>query len=109
MNFNEYQKLAMVTRNPNLDRNAQLAMGALGLTGEAGETAELVKKHLYHDHPLDVDKLAKEIGDVMWYLASLSQSLGLKLEDVAVKNIEKLKARYPDGFSAQKSLFRNDY
>lgn len=108
MEFNEYQQLAIVTRNPALGKEAQLAMGALGLTGEAGETAEMIKKHLYHDHPLDIEKLSKEIGDVLWYIASLSQSVGLKLEDVAAKNIEKLKARYPQGFSAQKSLFRNE-
>lgn len=53
-------------------------------------------------------ELVKELGDIMWYVASMSQTLGVPLERVAIMNIEKLKARYPDGFSAQKSLFRSE-
>ena len=83
-----------------------LTMGALGLCGEAGEFADLVKKHLYQGHPLDRGHLKKELGDVAWYLAISAEALDLSLSEVLQANIDKLKARYPEGFAAERSRRR---
>jgi NTP pyrophosphatase (non-canonical NTP hydrolase) len=106
MELNQYQKYALVTANKDLDERGRIANGALGLAGEAGEAADLVKKHLFHDHPLDKDKLRSELGDVLWYVATLADAVGLELDDIASQNVEKLRARYPEGFSAERSLNR---
>ena len=87
---------------------ADLANKGLGLCGEAGEVAELLKKHLYHGHPLDREKLRNELGDVLWYVATLASDLGIPLSDVASANVDKLRKRYPDGFSAEASAKRAD-
>lgn len=108
MDFNEYQQLAKTTVAAYENKELALAIFTLGLVGEAGEVSEVIKKHLGHGHPLDKEKVEKELGDVFWYLAVLSDFLELKLEDIAVKNIEKLKKRYPEGFSSQKSINRKD-
>lgn len=106
--FSEYQRLAMVTA-PELESTAQsITIRTLGLAGEAGEVVEHVKKHLGHGHKLDVEKVAKELGDVLWYVATLCDALGLDMGNVASANIEKLKARYPEGFSAAASIHRVD-
>ncbi len=108
MTINEYQELAMRTANPEVDRDGMLLNGVMGLCGEAGEVIDIVKKHLFHLHPLDAYKLKDELGDVAWYLALTSHALGLTLEEVLEHNIEKLKKRYPEGFSAEKSLHRTE-
>ena len=105
MTGSEYQKLAMRTANENC-RN--LSNVGLGLTGEAGECAEIIKKHLHHEHPLNREHLLKEISDTLWYVALGCEVLGANLDDVMQLNIDKLKARYPDGFSADKSLHRKE-
>ena len=82
---------------------------ALGLAGESGEIADHVKKVMFHGHPLDDptrDKIAKEIGDILWYCAMGAQGIGLGLGDIARMNVEKLKKRYPEGFSTDNSLNR---
>jgi NTP pyrophosphatase (non-canonical NTP hydrolase) len=78
----------------------------LASLARGGEVIELVKKHLHHGHPFDPELLQKELGDVLWYLAEMCSANSLSLEDVAKKNIAKLRARYPEGFSAQASLNR---
>ena len=83
-----------------------ISWNALGLVGEAGEVADLVKKGIYHQHGLDRDKLIKEIGDVQWYVAALCSTLGVTLEHVMARNIEKLQARYPEGYSPAASRHR---
>lgn len=110
MNFNDYQQAALRTANtgPERARSDRLANWALGLIGEAGEIAEEMKKHLYHDHELDHAALVKELGDVMWYLAVLAHEVGVELEEVATTNIAKLRRRYPGGFSSAHSIQRMD-
>ncbi|HEX6289477.1 MAG TPA: nucleoside triphosphate pyrophosphohydrolase family protein [Herpetosiphonaceae bacterium] len=108
MNFDEYQDSARRTLSAALDRRERLAMTALGLVGEAGECSEAIKKHLFHGHPLDQAALAKELGDVLWYVAMLADACGLDLESIAAQNITKLRARYPEGFSAQASIERDE-
>ena len=101
-----YQERALVTAGPLETERDRLVCGALGLTGEAGEAADLVKKHLYHGHPLDRVKLQKELGDVLWYLVLVADALGLTLSDVAEANLVKVGERYPDGFDPARSLHR---
>lgn len=106
MNVNEYQKLAMTTKNPELQGRDLLINSVMGLCGESGEVIDLVKKHVSHNHPLNREKLIDELGDVAWYLAECATALDLTLEEVLIKNIEKLKKRYPEGFSTERSINR---
>lgn len=108
MNLGQYQNLAIRTANSDLTYREKVSNFAMGLAGEAGETVDYLKKCLYHGHYMDVDVVEKELGDVLWYVAVLADTIGLDLEDIAEKNIAKLKARYPDGFSKAKSINREE-
>jgi NTP pyrophosphatase (non-canonical NTP hydrolase) len=107
LTLNEYHRLAYRTARERESGERALLVAALGLAGESGEFAELVKKHLFHDHPFDRDKAIKEVGDVLWYVAQACTALGIQLEEVAEKNINKLKERYPEGFTSERSIHRN--
>lgn len=106
MTVNEYQKLAMRTLNPALEKKDVLINGVMGLCGESGEAIDIVKKHLAQGHELNKEHLAKELGDVAWYLAETATAIGYSLEDILQMNIDKLKARYPEGFDTDGSLHR---
>ena len=106
MTINEYQKLAMTTLNPELSQKDVLINGVMGLCGESGEAIDIVKKHLHQGHPLEKEKLSKELGDIAWYLAETAYALDLPLERILWDNLEKLKKRYPEGFSSEKSQRR---
>lgn len=108
MKLNEYQRLALRTAGNHGDLAKTLMYTALGLNGEAGETAELIKKAFFHGHELDRDALKKELGDVLWYLAVMADALDMPLEDIARHNIDKLARRYPQGFSRERSRNRSD-
>lgn len=108
MTVNEYQKLAMITLNPELDKKDVLINGVMGLCGESGEAIDIVKKHLAQGHTLDREKLIKELGDIAWYLAETAYALDVPLEEVLRRNIEKLRARYPEGFDTDRSIRRED-
>lgn len=108
MQGNEYQKKALRTLNPQLSEKDVLINGVMGLCGESGEAIDLVKKHLAQGHPLDKEKLAKELGDIAWYLAETAYAIGYNLDDILNMNIAKLETRYPEGFDAQKSMERAD-
>ena len=108
MTVNEYQRLAMATLNPALSKKDVLINSVMGLCGEAGEAIDIVKKHLAQGHELDREALAKELGDVAWYLAEAATALDMELEDILAANIEKLRRRYPEGFSAEGSINRNE-
>lgn len=103
---NDYQRQAMRTLNPALGERDVLINGVMGLCGEAGEAIDLVKKHLAQGHALDRERLAKELGDVAWYLAETATAIGCDLETILAENLEKLRARYPDGFDAERSVHR---
>lgn len=107
MTPNEYQAQAMRWLNPALSEKGTLINGVMGLCGESGEVIDLVKKHLSQGHPLDREALAKELGDVAWYLAETAYVLGYPLEEIFRMNLEKLSARYPDGFSTERLLHRS--
>ncbi len=106
MTINEYQKLALTTQNPELTKKEALLNGVMGLCGEAGEAIDIVKKWLAQGHELDKEHLAKELGDVAWYLAAAAAAIDVPLEDILQANIDKLKKRYPEGFEAKKSVER---
>ena len=106
MTINEYQKLAMTTLNPKLNETEVLLNGVMGLCGESGEAIDLVKKWMMQGHDLDKAHLAKELGDIAWYLAETATAIGCDLESILQENIDKLKARYPDGFDANRSQHR---
>ena len=108
MTVNEYQKLAMTTLNPNLSKKDILINGVMGLCGEAGEAIDIVKKHLAQGHPLDREKLLKELGDIAWYLAEVATVLGYDLEDILQANIDKLRKRFPEGFEVERSIYREE-
>lgn len=108
MRFDDYQNDSLQTSAYYEDRTLALAIFGLGVAGEAGEVSELIKKQVGHGHPADRDKVAKELGDVLWYVAAIATEYGLSLGEVARLNIEKLRARYPEGFSTQASLARVD-
>jgi len=119
MTGSEYTKLAMRTndgectdrlekriwlegRYSNTDVGGVLD-ACLGLTGEAGEVVDLIKKWIFHEKPLDKEHLQKELGDCCWYLAMMCYSFGFDLDEIMQMNIDKLKARYPQGFSTERS------
>lgn len=104
--MNEYQTAAIRTAARYEDTNIRLSVRALGLAGEAGEFADMIKKVVGHGHEIDYDKMAAELGDVLWYVANLADSLNFDLNDIAQMNVDKLKKRYPDGFTTERSINR---
>lgn len=108
MTFEEYEERALRTEM-NLPAPALTIKASLGLAGEAGETVELIKKAWFHGRELDREKLKKELGDVLWYVAALARAQGLTLREVAEGNIAKLDERYPDGvYSHEACATRKD-
>ena len=105
MTGHEYQILASRTSR-NLTSQDHLLNGVLGLAGEAGEVADLLKKAYFQGHPLDFARVAGELGDIAWYLAEAATGLGYDLDDILAANINKLRKRYPDGFEAERSMHR---
>ena len=113
MRANEYQKLAARTLIDKPDREItddeiMIIWNAIGLAGEAGEVVDTIKKAIFHQHGLNQTQLIKEIGDVLWYVAALCTKLGIDMESVMIQNIEKLKRRYPNGYSSEDSRSRVD-
>lgn len=122
MTDNEYSNLALRTApdDPTKPRTRDLEITgdqkemllmALGLCGEAGEVADMVKKHIFHGHPMDETKLlkmVKELGDILWYTNyGAVRVAGVDLGVVKEINIAKLQARYPEGFSQERSIHRS--
>lgn len=109
---NDFQRAAMRTASgmnyDNAGENGLLLNGLMGLNGESGECIDIMKKHIFQGHELDREHLIEELGDVAWYLAVCCEGLGVSLEEVMKKNIDKLKTRYPEGFDKARSINRND-
>lgn len=122
MYANEYQQLAMRTNDGNatyrlsnmVDNHLDdpridvggILNGCLGLSGEAGEFNDMVKKWIFHEKDLDIDHAQKEVGDILWYIAMICHSFGWDMGEIMQKNVDKLKARYPDGFDVALSAHR---
>lgn len=122
MNANEYQKLAMRTndgraterlmyRNMINDSSKEHDIGGifnacLGLSGEVGEFNDMIKKWIFHENELDVDHAKKEMGDILWYVAMMCESFGWDMGEIMQMNIDKLMARYPEGFDVERANHR---
>ena len=106
MQTDHFTKDVIRTVNKTLEPNEHLTNAALGLTGEAGEVAEIVKKAMFQGHSLNRDKIAEELGDVMFYVAYMADTIGMTLDQIMSQNVAKRRNRYPDGFSVQKSVNR---
>jgi len=107
MRANDYQKAALRTAS-TLEPKDLVLNGALGLAGESGEVADHIKKHLFQGHELKKEHLAKELGDICWYIAIMAEGLGYTLEEIMQMNVDKLMKRYPNGFEAERSLHREE-
>lgn len=105
MNGNEYQKLAARTINTNLAPKGQENHALHGMVGEIGELHSLYQK-LYQGHEFDEEHAMKELGDLLWFVAEYCTSRGWDLDDIMQMNIDKLRARYPEGFDSEHSLHR---
>ena len=102
----DYQVAAMAFKDPE---QGDLNYSVLGLNGEAGEVADALKKLNYHGHSISQSGLIEELGDALWYIASIAHDLGVSLSDVANVNIRKLWSRYPEGhFSKECSINRKE-
>lgn len=108
MTGNEYRELAMRTCSIPYDhREDMLRHAVFGLTSEAGEVAGILQKE-YQGHPFDEEHIKKELGDCLWMIAEACTALGFSMDDVMQTNIEKLRNRFPEGFSADRSLNRKE-
>lgn len=105
--LDEYQANALKTAAMDLPPNVHRMVMALGVAGEAGEVADLVKKEMGHGHVPDERAIAAELGDLLWYVAMLADAYGLTLGDVARFNAQKLALRYPEGFTPERSRNRD--
>ena len=113
MTPNEYQRNAMRTASgisTSCPENL-LLQGVMGMSGESGEALDIVKKIMFQGHELNEatkEHLIRELGDVLWYVATTAESLGTDLETVMQVNIDKLRARYPMAFDAERSQHREE-
>ena len=107
MTGNEYQELASRTIRGDLNLKSNLMHALHGMAGEVGELHSIYQKY-YQGHPLDSEHLKKELGDLLWFIAEYCTASGWNLEDIMQMNIDKIKARYPEGFSAERSLHRRE-
>jgi NTP pyrophosphatase (non-canonical NTP hydrolase) len=106
MTLEEYEAAAARTMNAKLTDTERLLDAAAGLAEESGEILGLIRKHAYQSHPLDRHKLSKELGDALWCLTMTARTAGVTLEEVAAGNLEKLRARYPAGYTDESSVKR---
>ena len=106
MTFTEYQALAMRTSRKDISPDEHVFNGILGIAGESGECADLVKKCFYQDGRAIVNHMREELGDLLWYIVETATAMELNLDEIAEGNIEKLRQRYPDGFDPERSLHR---
>ena len=105
--FDEYKKLTMRTAAiPEEDKESRLTHAALGLASEAGEVAGLLQKE-FQGHERDKNHIKKELGDCLWMIAEACDALDISMTEVAIMNIIKLKTRFPEGFSEERSLNRD--
>ena len=108
MTLDDYQQAARRTMNARLTDDERLLDAAAGLVEEGGEVLGLVRKHTFMGHALDRERMVKELGDALWCLATCATALGVPLHEVAEMNLAKLRARYPEGYSDERSRDRTD-
>ena len=105
LTLSDYQRMARRTAGTKR-KSDKMEEAMLGLAGEVGEMCDHYKKYMHQGHDLDYNHLAEEAGDVLWYLAEIADALDVTLEDIARRNIDKLRKRYPDGFDPERSINR---
>lgn len=114
MSGNEYTKLAMRTNDGKStvrmlklthegEEIGEVLNACLGLSGEVGEFNDMIKKWIFHEKDLDLEHLKKECGDIMWYIAMMCHAFRWDLDEIMQLNIDKLMARYPEGFDTVKA------
>ena len=103
---NDYQRAAMRTDNKDQTQEERMLDALFGLCGEAGEVMDAYKKYRFQGHESYKDEMIIEASDCLWYLAKLADVLGVTLGEVMERNIEKLKKRFPEGFSKERSVNR---
>jgi NTP pyrophosphatase (non-canonical NTP hydrolase) len=110
MNFNEYQEATGRTAGEFDDIQTEIIAWSMGIGGEAGEVVDAVKKVAFHGHHINdhEEDIAYELGDLLFYIARMANVLGYNLSEIADMNIEKLKKRYPEGFSTERSVNRDE-
>ena len=106
MKFSEYQIHSARTMPKLLEQKDLLTNMSMGLAGESGELIDHLKKACFHGHEINQTYVSKELGDILWYIAGLATALNIDLDESAQENIDKLKARYPKGFSESASQNR---
>ncbi|WP_347562778.1 nucleoside triphosphate pyrophosphohydrolase family protein [Clostridium sp. HBUAS56017] len=104
----EYQEKSVRTMDNNLKHNDKVVNMIFGLNGETGEVTDILKKWLFHGHILNMDHLKEELGDVMFYIVNLATLYNIDMSEVLQMNVDKLLKRYPNGFSSQDSINRED-
>ncbi len=107
LTLNGYQRMARRTAGTKR-KSDKMEEALLGLAGEVGELCDHYKKYMHQGHDLDYNHMAEEAGDVLWYLAEIADALGLTLEEIARRNIDKLFKRYPEGFDPERSINREE-
>ena len=107
MHLNRYQALAARTINPRNDKIETMMHALHGMVAEVGELHGIYQKHL-QGHDVDFEHMKKEVGDCLWMLAEFCTAFDWTLEEIAQMNIDKLMARYPNGFEAERSLNRKE-
>lgn len=104
-----YQQNVLKYAPDHHDYLLNVIYAAMGMCGEAGEASELIKKYAYHRHAIDTEHLARELGDVLWYVSYMAHLFGYSLGKIMAMNQEKLAKRYPDGkFDAERSNNRKE-
>jgi len=122
MTGNAYQRHAMRTNDEmstarlelSIDMNSKYDMGGIvmatmGLSGEVGELNDMIKKWIFHKSDMDITHAKKELGDILWYVACMAESFGWSLDEIMKMNIDKLKARYPEGFDVDRANHKEKY
>lgn len=102
--FNDYRKfVGLMATAPEGWRQPDLALAGLGIGGEGGEVEDIIKKHLYHNKPLDAEHLLEELGDLLWYIQLALNTSPIKggLDNVILLNMVKLAKRYPERLEKQ--------
>lgn len=101
-----YPAIVDRTWRKDLDKKDRINNAILGMNGELGELTDLIKKNFYHGHEVDLVHIMLELGDILYYLCALANEIGVDFAELCYENMDKLKARYPEGFSEYNSQHR---
>lgn len=100
LTIEQYSQMSLRTV-PEMNYRSDITNACMGIAGESGELVDMFKKILFHDKPMDKEKVVNEIGDVIFYINWLACTLGITWDEILTTNVVKLQARYPEGFSTE--------